>query len=91
MLLALLAIGYLWLLKPPLLNNINFSQAVYSEQQLLFLSLANDDKYRLYVPLTDISPFLIKATLLQEDRYFDRHFGFNPWALVRAGWQTYIA
>lgn len=77
--------------QPPLLENINFSQAIYDKQQhLLRLTLSQDDKFRLFTPLQDISPILIKATLLQEDQYFYWHFGVNPWALLKAGWRTYF-
>src|SRR5262249_37354689 len=68
-----------------------FSQAVYDKhQQLLRLTLSADHKYRLYTPLADISPLIIQGTLLQEDQYFYWHTGINPWALIKAGWQTYI-
>lgn len=77
--------------KPPLLQNISFSQAIYDQKQhLLRLTLSQDDKYRLYIPLDNISPLLIKATLLQEDQYFYRHPGINPWALLKATWRTYF-
>lgn len=77
---------------PALWQNISFSQAVYDENQhLLRLTLSTDQKYRLYVPLSQISPKLIKATLLQEDQYFRWHFGVNPFSIFKAGWQTYIA
>ncbi len=76
---------------PPLLNERSFSRAVYADHQdLLRLTLSNDDKYRLYTPLASIPPQLIQATLLEEDQYFHWHFGINPLAMVKAGWQTYI-
>jgi penicillin-binding protein 1C len=58
--------------------------------RLLRLTLSEDDKYRLWVPLDAISPKMVEATLLYEDRYFHRHFGVNPVSLSRAFWQTYI-
>ncbi len=77
--------------KPPLLENISFSQAIYDKQHhLLRLTLSHDDKFRLFTPLQDISPTLIKATLLQEDQYFYWHYGVNPWALLKASWRTYF-
>lgn len=76
---------------PPLLQGVNFSTAVYDEQnRLLRLTLSSDEKYRVYTPLNDIAPQLIEATLLQEDQYFRWHFGVNPFALGKALWQTYI-
>ncbi len=34
-----------------------------------------------------VSPLYIEALLAYEDRWFDRHPGVNPFALLRAGWQ----
>lgn len=77
--------------KPPLLKEVSFSRAVYDQrQQLLRLTLSQDSKYRLYTPLSQLSPELIAATLLQEDQYFRWHLGINPLSLVKASWQTYI-
>ncbi len=77
--------------KPHLLSGISFSTAVYDDQQhLLRLTLSHDDKYRLFTPLAQISPALVAATLLQEDQYFRGHFGINPLAMLKAGWQTYV-
>lgn len=77
--------------KPPLLNK-SFSTAVFDEKHhLLRLSLSQDGYYRVFTPLAAIDPALVEATLLQEDRYFFQHWGINPWALIRAVWQTYIS
>src|SRR2546430_13622335 len=38
-----------------------------------------------------MSPLLVDATLLQEDRLFRLHPGVNPLALLRGGWRTYVA
>lgn len=64
---------------------------MYDQQHhLLRLTLSQDDKYRLYTPLSNISPQLIEATLLQEDQYFRQHFGVNPIALLKAVWTSYV-
>ncbi|MFC3907676.1 penicillin-binding protein 1C [Legionella dresdenensis] len=77
--------------KPDLLKGISFSRAVYdSNGTLMRLTLSSDEKFRLYTPLGQISPTLIEATLLQEDRHFYHHIGINPWAILKAGWQTFI-
>ena len=39
---------------------------------------------RAYVPLKEISPFVVKAVLAAEDRRFFYHFGIDPAALLRA-------
>src|SRR5271170_2981003 len=67
------------------------SVAVYdSRGKLMRLVLASDDRYRLWVPLEDMSPELVDAVLLHEDRWYYWHPGFNPYGLVRGGWVTYV-
>ncbi|MGH6871477.1 MAG: penicillin-binding protein 1C [Rhizomicrobium sp.] len=67
------------------------SLAVYdSKGRLLRLVLASDDRYRLWVPLKDISPQLVQAVLLHEDRWFYFHPGFNPYGLARGAFVTYV-
>ncbi|PHQ78142.1 MAG: penicillin-binding protein 1C [Coxiella sp. (in: Bacteria)] len=82
---------YLCLPKPVLKLSVPYSQALYDDQhRLLRLTRARDGQYRLFTPLNHISPNLIKATLLQEDRYFYDHPAVNPFALVRAAFDTYV-
>lgn len=52
--------------------------------QLLRITLSPTGKYRLYLPLEEISPFLRQGFLAYEDRYFYWHQGVNPAALVQA-------
>jgi len=67
------------------------SVAVYDDHgRLLRLALASDDRYRLWVPLKDMSPQLIDAVLLREDRWYYWHPGFNPFGLLRGVWVTYV-
>ena len=67
------------------------SVAVYDDQgRLLRLALASDERYRLWVPLNDMSPQLVDAVLLHEDNWFWWHPGFNPYGLLRGAWVTYI-
>lgn len=67
------------------------SVAVYDDHgRLLRLVLASDDRYRLWVPLDEMSPQLVDAVLLHEDRWFRWHPGFSPYALLRGAWVTYI-
>jgi penicillin-binding protein 1C len=77
--------------QPSLYGEIGFSSAVQDRNgKLLRLALASDERYRLKVPLGDIAQSAIDATLLYEDRYFFSHPGFNPGALIRAAWSTYV-
>jgi len=67
------------------------SVAVYDDRgRLLRLVLASDDRYRLWVPLKEMSPQLVEAVLLHEDRWFWWHPGFSPFALLRGAWVTYV-
>jgi penicillin-binding protein 1C len=77
--------------RPLLVNRAGMSQVVLARDgSLLRLSLSGDDHYRLWTPLAEIPPAMVDATLLQEDRFFFRHPGVNPWALVRAAVRTYL-
>ncbi len=44
---------------------------------------------RTYVPLSQISPVLVAATIATEDQDFYSHPGFDPAAIIRALWQNY--
>ena len=77
-----------WLLlpRPQLLEGISFSQCVYDRDgKLLRVTLASDQKFRIWTPLREISPHLVNSTLQYEDKYFARHPGVNPIALFRSG------
>ena len=79
---------FVWLLlpKPPLLDGVSFSQCVRDRDgKLLRVTLTSDQKFRVWTSLRDISPELIDATLRYEDKYFARHPGVNPIALLRSG------
>lgn len=45
---------------------------------------------RTYIPLEDISPNLVAATIATEDKDFYNNPGFDPIAIMRALWQNYI-
>ena len=59
--------------------------AVLFDQQghLLSARLPADEQWR-FPPSNKISEKMEAAILLQEDRYFYFHWGFNPWSLARA-------
>jgi penicillin-binding protein 1C len=90
---ALLAIALLALrLAPhePLQQRAAYSRAFYSSDgALLRLTLARDEQYRVWVPLTRIDPRLVEAVQLYEDRWFRWHPGFNPASLARGAWTTW--
>jgi penicillin-binding protein 1C len=69
----------------PLSSYAPLSTAVYAEDgELLRLTLASDQQYRLWTPLSEVSPEFVDGLLLHEDRHFLWHFGVDPVALVRA-------
>jgi penicillin-binding protein 1C len=66
--------------KPP-------SQAIYDQDgKLLRAFLSPDEKWRMPCTLDEVSPYLQKALITVEDRYFRYHPGVNPWALGRAAY-----
>ncbi len=73
----------------PLSRQVPLSTAVWSaDGELLRLTLAADDRYRLWTPLAETPPSLTDAFLLKEDRWFYWHPGVNPLALARAAFRT---
>jgi penicillin-binding protein 1C len=73
------------------LKGVTFSRTYMDRRgRLLNIFLTDNDKYRLRANLGDFPPELIEAVLLQEDRYFYGHWGINPAAMFRAGWETYV-
>jgi len=75
-----------------LASSVPLSSAVTAaDGTLLRLTLARDGQYRLWTPLASVSPLLVEATLLYEDRHFDRHPGVNPFAIARAAFATYVS
>jgi penicillin-binding protein 1C len=79
------AVTWIALPRPPLLDEISFSQCVRDRNgKLLRITLTTDQKYRVWTALPNISPALIDATLQFEDKYYRYHPGVNPVALVRA-------
>jgi penicillin-binding protein 1C len=66
------------------------STSVWSaDGELLRVTLAADGQYRLWTPLKEISPVLVNAFRLKEDRWFYWHPGVNPVSLIRAARKTW--
>jgi penicillin-binding protein 1C len=84
-----LAVVRLWP-HAPLAARVPLSTGVWSvDGELLRVTRAADDQFRLWVPLSDVSPTLVDAFLLKEDRWFYLTPGINPIALARAAVRTY--
>ncbi|MDX1677711.1 penicillin-binding protein 1C [Arsukibacterium sp.] len=74
--------------KPDLYAGYQQGSAYFAANgELLSLQLADDQRYRLKLPLADIAPVIQRATLLYEDRKFYQHFGVDFTAIARAFWQ----
>ncbi|MFN2235078.1 MAG: transglycosylase domain-containing protein, partial [Anaerolineales bacterium] len=58
---------------------------------LLYEILDPNAGRRTYVPLEDISPYLVAATIATEDKLFYSHPGFDPMAIGRAFWQNFYS
>ncbi len=85
------ALVYVFLPKPDLANYQSYSTVIFDRHdRLLRISLAQDDRYRLYTPIEDIAAHLQRATILYEDQNYYEHSGVDYLALLRAFWQTYV-
>jgi penicillin-binding protein 1C len=74
----------------PLISRVQISTAVWSaDGELLRVTRSTDDQFRLWVPLSQISPALVDAFLLKEDRWFSWSPGVNPVALARGAFRTW--
>jgi len=74
----------------PLREMVPQSTSIWSaDGELLRATLAADGQYRLWTRLKEMSPELIDAFRLKEDRWFYWHPGVNPFALLRAARKTW--
>jgi penicillin-binding protein 1C len=72
-------------------EGISWSSSVFDRSgELLYLSLNDRDSYRMHARLADFPPRLIEAVLIQEDRRFRSHIGFDAGALFRSAWTTWV-
>lgn len=86
-----LVLAYVLCPKPELQRFVPYSTAYFDTNgELLRLSLADDQRYRLFASLDQLSPELVTATVLYEDQDFYQHLGVDFAALIRAFWTTYI-
>ncbi|NCC25599.1 MAG: penicillin-binding protein 1C [Deltaproteobacteria bacterium] len=76
-------------LLPPDLTSLEPDGAVRlmdRQGRLLRFFLPADQQWRFPVRLQDVSPVLIHTLTVSEDRFFRRHPGINPLAVLRAAW-----
>jgi len=71
--------------KKSLYQDISFSPVITDRNGVILrIALTHDEKYRIFTPLENISPHMIEATLLYEDRRFYDHSGVNFLSIFRA-------
>ena len=84
-------LGYGFAPKPDLKRFTPYSNAYFDANgALLTLTLASDDRYRLYQPLEAFAPAVVNATILYEDQDYYDHGGVDVTAILRAAWATYV-
>jgi len=83
---VIVIIGFVFLnLIFPLKVSTDYSQSVYSSDgRLMQTFLNNTDKWRIFIPLNNVSPLFVKTIVTKEDKYFYSHFGVNPVAVFKA-------
>lgn len=83
--LIIILIFPLIIISTPDIKNSNSLKILDRNGIELYEYLGKDKTRSQWLPLEEISPWLIKTTIFREDRHFYRHFGVNPIALLRAG------
>jgi len=69
----------------PFQFSVDYSKSVYAKDgELMSVYLNKSDKWRLHIPLKEVSPLFIKTLVLKEDKWFDYHYGFNPVSILKA-------
>lgn len=63
------------------------STKIYDRTGNIVLYDVHGSVRRTSVPLTEISPYIQKATIAIEDASFYEHFGFRPLSFARAAWE----
>ncbi|MEZ5008502.1 MAG: penicillin-binding protein 1C [Chitinophagales bacterium] len=73
----------------PIQKRISYSKVVLDKNDhFLHAYLSDDDKWRLYTEIDEITPELIQAIRVKEDRFFFYHPGINPIAIARAAFNN---
>ena len=60
------------------------STKIYDRTGKIVLYNIHDNIKRTEVPLSEMSPYIAKATISIEDAHFYEHFGFRPTSFIRA-------
>ncbi|WP_313086641.1 transglycosylase domain-containing protein, partial [Atlantibacter hermannii] len=87
--LALWAADRIW---PLPLKEVNPARVVVTEEGTPLWRFADDEGiWRYPVTIEDVSPRYLDALIHYEDRWFWKHPGINPFAIIRAAWQGVTA
>ncbi|WP_460456258.1 penicillin-binding protein 1C [Arenimonas alkanexedens] len=88
LLLVLLLLALDRLFPPPVPGSLDGGTVVLAADGMPLRAFANrDGVWRYPITLDQVSPHYLQALVTYEDRWFRRHPGINPLALMRAGWQ----
>src|SRR5688572_11734965 len=75
----------------PLRVKIEYSQIVTANDgTVIHAFLTRNEKWRMLTEMNEISPQLKEAILYKEDKWFYYHYGVNPIALGRAGFNNIV-
>lgn len=75
----------------PVKTSRDYSTIIEAEDgTVLYSFLTNDDKWRMFTKLDEITPTIQTAFINKEDRWFYWHFGINPISIIRAFYNNTI-
>ncbi|MCP4122313.1 MAG: penicillin-binding protein 1C [Bacteroidetes bacterium] len=73
----------------PVRQDVSYSRIILDDKgNFVHAYLSDDDKWRLYTELDEITDDWIKAIIVKEDRFFSFHPGFNPISIIRAAFNN---
>ena len=72
-------------------SNFETTRILDRDGNVLYEILDPNAGRRTYIPLSKMSPNLVAATIITEDKEFYSHPGFDPLAIIRALWQNYTS
>lgn len=73
----------------PVKTKIEYAPLVRSrDSTVLYAFLTKDEQWRMFTTIDEITPELSKAIIFKEDKYFYRHPGINPAAVIRAAFHN---
>ena len=75
----------------PFKVDLSFSKLIYDKDgNIIHAYLSQDEQWRMFIELDEITPEMKNAIIQKEDKYFYYHPGINPLAIVRALYNNVI-